>query len=86
MLAAREPWKDQSLVAVAFRVSQGQRLPLDTLGPERCPPKLRRLIESLWDHDPLRRPAVRPRAWPVCVCVWRGGVGREQRRGGGAAV
>ncbi|PNW74456.1 hypothetical protein CHLRE_12g484800v5 [Chlamydomonas reinhardtii] len=57
MLAAREPWKDQSLVAVAFRVSQGQRLPLDTLGPERCPPKLRRLIESLWDHDPLRRPA-----------------------------
>ncbi|KAG2427753.1 hypothetical protein HXX76_012078 [Chlamydomonas incerta] len=57
MLAAREPWKDQSIVAVAFKVSQGLRLPLDGLGAGRCPPKLRRLVESLWEQDPLRRPA-----------------------------
>ncbi len=36
---------------------QRARLPLDILQPDRCPPKLTRLLQDCWDRDPERRPA-----------------------------
>ncbi|KAG2493117.1 hypothetical protein HYH03_008546 [Edaphochlamys debaryana] len=58
MLTGKKPWRSCELVDVAVRVAmRGERLPLGCLPPERCPPKLRRLIEQCWERDPLRRPA-----------------------------
>ncbi|KAG2427290.1 hypothetical protein HXX76_012486 [Chlamydomonas incerta] len=58
MLTGREPWQDcQNVVAMAYKVCLGERPPLDAIPPERCPPKLRRLIIACWDRDPRRRPA-----------------------------
>ncbi|PNW84613.1 hypothetical protein CHLRE_03g151300v5 [Chlamydomonas reinhardtii] len=57
-LSGREPWAGQNMVQVAVAITvHRQRLPLSALPEERCPPKLRRLIEACWEHDPLRRPA-----------------------------
>ncbi|KAG2441143.1 hypothetical protein HXX76_003995 [Chlamydomonas incerta] len=57
MLAGKQPWQDFSMVALAYQVSLGARLPLQYLGEGRCPAKLRELITACWDADPLRRPA-----------------------------
>ncbi|KAG2431497.1 hypothetical protein HXX76_009511 [Chlamydomonas incerta] len=57
MLTGLEPWKDCSVVATAFHVHSGKRLPLDDLPGSRCPRKLRRLIEQCWEAEPRRRPA-----------------------------
>ncbi|KAG2424558.1 hypothetical protein HXX76_014438 [Chlamydomonas incerta] len=60
MLSGQRPWEDFPIVAIAFKVVQGARLPLDerTVGDEaRCPYKLKRLIRACWDADPQRRPA-----------------------------
>ncbi|KAG2438343.1 hypothetical protein HYH02_010801 [Chlamydomonas schloesseri] len=57
MLTGQQPWKDWNLVAIAYNVSRGIRLSLDSLDPQRCPPKLKRLITACWETDPLRRPA-----------------------------
>ncbi|KAG2452695.1 hypothetical protein HYH02_002927 [Chlamydomonas schloesseri] len=57
MLTGRQPWQGYGVVAMAYNVSRGARLPLDDLVPERCPPKLARLIRACWDADPRRRPA-----------------------------
>ncbi|KAG2437672.1 hypothetical protein HYH02_011052 [Chlamydomonas schloesseri] len=58
MLTGQEPWKEYSVVVVAFRVcAKNERLPLGGLSEQRCPPKLRKIITDLWDADPRRRPA-----------------------------
>ncbi|KAG2455058.1 hypothetical protein HYH02_000883 [Chlamydomonas schloesseri] len=57
MLTGEEPWKGYPLVSVAFSVHCGRRPPLAELSEERCPRKLRRLIEQCWDAQPRRRPA-----------------------------
>ncbi|KAG2443697.1 hypothetical protein HXX76_002045 [Chlamydomonas incerta] len=57
MLTGEQPWKGYSVAAMAFSVSQGRRLPLLGLAPQRCPHKLVRLLDACWDTDPLRRPA-----------------------------
>ncbi|GIL82091.1 hypothetical protein Vretifemale_11033 [Volvox reticuliferus] len=58
MLACRRPWAGYAVVQVAFILAVLQeRLPLHDLPYERCPPKLRSLILSCWEHDPARRPA-----------------------------
>ena len=44
----------QIALAVAMLRS---RLPLKVLSHERCPHRLRALISSCWEQDPLRRPA-----------------------------
>ncbi|KAG2454893.1 hypothetical protein HYH02_000724 [Chlamydomonas schloesseri] len=57
-LCGREPWAGQNMLQVAVAITvHRQRLPLSALSEERCPPKLRKLIEACWEHDPLRRPA-----------------------------
>ncbi|PNH08411.1 Mitogen-activated protein kinase kinase kinase 10, partial [Tetrabaena socialis] len=58
MLTGQQPWKDHSVVAVGYKVAlRGERLPLGQLSSQRCPPKLRKLIQQCWEADPLRRPA-----------------------------
>ncbi|KAG2433789.1 hypothetical protein HXX76_008147 [Chlamydomonas incerta] len=57
MLTGQQPWKEWNLVAIAYNVSRGIRLPLDGIDPQRCPPKMKRLITACWDADPQRRPA-----------------------------
>ncbi|KAG2434671.1 hypothetical protein HXX76_007564 [Chlamydomonas incerta] len=58
MLTGEQPWRDFSIVAIAFKVcGKGERLPLDHIPWYRCPYKLQQLIMALFDRDPLRRPA-----------------------------
>ncbi|KAG2441020.1 hypothetical protein HXX76_003873 [Chlamydomonas incerta] len=57
MLAGARPWEGCSMVQVAYRVTDGQRPPLDSLSFERCPRALRSLITACWDPVPERRPA-----------------------------
>ncbi|KXZ44164.1 hypothetical protein GPECTOR_72g611 [Gonium pectorale] len=58
MLSGCQPWKGMNLVQVAFTVSLlKHRLPMGRLPPERCPPRLRSIIEACWEEDPARRPA-----------------------------
>ncbi|GIL68723.1 hypothetical protein Vafri_21932, partial [Volvox africanus] len=58
MLACKRPWAGYAAVQVAFILAVlRERLPLHDLPYERCPPKLRSLILSCWEHDPARRPA-----------------------------
>ncbi|GIL52015.1 hypothetical protein Vafri_7974 [Volvox africanus] len=58
MLTGLVPWQGCDPLVVAYAVTINRdRLPLSGILPERMPPKLQRLIERLWDHDPLRRPA-----------------------------
>ena len=53
---------------------QGERPPLHLLPDQRCPPRLRALVEAMWEHDPKRRPAVREWGW---WWWWGGGRPRE---------
>ncbi|GLI58490.1 hypothetical protein VaNZ11_000221 [Volvox africanus] len=58
MLTGLVPWQGCDPLVVAYAVTINRdRLPLSGIPPERMPPKLQRLMERLWDHDPLRRPA-----------------------------
>ncbi|PNW71450.1 hypothetical protein CHLRE_16g654900v5 [Chlamydomonas reinhardtii] len=58
MLSGKEPWKDLTLVQMAYRVAGlHERPPLDVILPERQPPKMIRVITSCWDPEPERRPA-----------------------------
>ncbi|GIM04032.1 hypothetical protein Vretimale_8663 [Volvox reticuliferus] len=58
MLAGFRPWAGLTLVQIAAAVTFGrQRPPLELLRPERCPPKLKSLIQRCWDEVPERRPA-----------------------------
>ncbi|KAG2441706.1 hypothetical protein HXX76_003322 [Chlamydomonas incerta] len=58
MLSGQEPWKDLTVVQMAYRVAVlHERPPFDALPSERRPPKLTRLITSCWDPEPERRPA-----------------------------
>ncbi|KXZ48476.1 hypothetical protein GPECTOR_27g646 [Gonium pectorale] len=58
MLSGCQPWKGMQPVQVAFAISLlRHRLPMDRLPPERCPPRLRGIIEACWEGDPARRPA-----------------------------
>ncbi|KAG2434661.1 hypothetical protein HXX76_007554 [Chlamydomonas incerta] len=58
MLTGEQPWRDYSVVAVAYKVcSKGERLPMSQLPDARCPPKLRRLVTALFSAHPRRRPA-----------------------------
>ncbi|KAG2484839.1 hypothetical protein HYH03_016405 [Edaphochlamys debaryana] len=58
MLAGRRPWEGMGLVQVAFAVaSQQQRPNIADIDPDRCPPRLRKLVEGCWEADPRRRPA-----------------------------
>ncbi|EFJ51888.1 hypothetical protein VOLCADRAFT_87539 [Volvox carteri f. nagariensis] len=58
MLSGLVPWQGCDPLVVAYAVTINQdRLPLSNIPPERLPHKLQRLMERLWDHDPLRRPA-----------------------------
>ena len=51
------------MMVVAHQVSSlARRPPLAKLSAERCPPRLRELVEECWEADPMRRPAV------SCVC------------------
>ncbi|GIL71035.1 hypothetical protein Vretimale_4108 [Volvox reticuliferus] len=58
MLTGLVPWQGCDPLVVAYAVTINRdRLPLSSIAPARMPPKLQRLMERLWDHDPLRRPA-----------------------------
>ncbi|GIL56597.1 hypothetical protein Vafri_11937 [Volvox africanus] len=58
MLAGVRPWAGFEMVQVAASVALGrQRPPLGVLSTDRCPPRLKALIQSCWDGDPGRRPA-----------------------------
>ncbi|KAG2443438.1 hypothetical protein HXX76_001796 [Chlamydomonas incerta] len=58
MLTGEQPWKDFSTVAIAVSTAMlYKRLPLEGLSSQRCPRKLRGLLEGCWDADPMRRPA-----------------------------
>ncbi|GIL57991.1 hypothetical protein Vafri_13189 [Volvox africanus] len=58
MLAGRRPWAGQNMVVIAIVVAMHKRRPpMGLLTDERCPPKLRSLINACWDPDPARRPA-----------------------------
>ncbi|KAG2431581.1 hypothetical protein HXX76_009595 [Chlamydomonas incerta] len=57
MLTGQEPWKNHSMVSVAYNVHMGRRLPLEDIDDSRCPPKLHKLVEQCWDVEPRRRPA-----------------------------
>ncbi|KAG2434669.1 hypothetical protein HXX76_007562 [Chlamydomonas incerta] len=57
MLTGEQPWRDFSIVAIAFKVCKGDRLPLNHIPRHRCPYKLQQLVTTLFDRDPRRRPA-----------------------------
>ncbi|GLI66124.1 hypothetical protein VaNZ11_009853 [Volvox africanus] len=58
MLAGRPPWSGLNIVVIALSVAMyRQRPPLVAVPRDRCPRKLRLLIESCWEHIPERRPA-----------------------------
>jgi serine/threonine protein kinase len=58
MLAGQPPWTRCGQLEIAIAVVLlKQRLPLEEVPPERISPGLLRLISSMWDADPLRRPA-----------------------------
>ncbi len=58
MLSGRTPWPGQNMVYIAHAVvNRRLRPPLHEVGPERCPPALRRLVVACWDAVPQRRPA-----------------------------
>ncbi|KAG2482335.1 hypothetical protein HYH03_018723 [Edaphochlamys debaryana] len=58
MLTGRQPWKDLTIPAVAYKVAVlGERPPLDHVSERRCPPGLRRLIAGCWAAEPQRRPS-----------------------------
>eukprot|EP00198_Chlamydomonas_reinhardtii_P011504 XP_001700841.1 predicted protein [Chlamydomonas reinhardtii] len=48
MLVGERPWEGCSMVQVAYRVTDGQRPPLEELSLERCPRALRSLITACW--------------------------------------
>lgn len=58
MLTGEEPWKDVTLVSVAYSVHCGLRLPISHIPESRCSRKLRKLIAQCWEPTPRRRPAV----------------------------
>jgi hypothetical protein len=51
------------------------RLPLDSIPPERCSPKLMRLINSCWESEPARRPAAAEAA-KILTLILQVGYGR----------
>ncbi|GIL70576.1 hypothetical protein Vretifemale_1304, partial [Volvox reticuliferus] len=58
MLTGLRPWCGCTPLAVAYAVTLlGERLPLTTLPPERCPAPLSRLLAQCFDAEPRRRPA-----------------------------
>ncbi|KXZ44071.1 hypothetical protein GPECTOR_74g685 [Gonium pectorale] len=58
MLSGERPWGGLLAVQIACAIKvSGRRLPLESLPPERCPPKLRALLTACWEQDPSRRPA-----------------------------
>eukprot|EP00198_Chlamydomonas_reinhardtii_P008098 XP_001697435.1 predicted protein [Chlamydomonas reinhardtii] len=57
MLTGEEPWKDVTLVSVAYSVHCGLRLPISHIPESRCSRKLRKLIAQCWEPTPRRRPA-----------------------------
>ncbi|KAG2490801.1 hypothetical protein HYH03_010723 [Edaphochlamys debaryana] len=58
MLAGQPPWQGLTLVQVAVAVGmKHMRPPLHRLPQERCPQRLRHLINCCWETDPYRRPA-----------------------------
>ncbi|EFJ41120.1 hypothetical protein VOLCADRAFT_98918 [Volvox carteri f. nagariensis] len=58
MLAGVRPWAGLHIVVIALSVAiYRKRPPLEAVPRDRCPPKLRLLIESCWEQIPERRPA-----------------------------
>ncbi|KAG2454166.1 hypothetical protein HYH02_001201 [Chlamydomonas schloesseri] len=58
MLSGQRPWAGTNMVQVAVAVAlRRERLPLTAVAADRCPPRLRSLIEQCWEWDPARRPA-----------------------------
>ncbi|PNH12208.1 putative serine/threonine-protein kinase [Tetrabaena socialis] len=58
MLSGSHPWSGFGTVQVACAITlRGERPPLHAISDERCPPKLRSLIQDCWETDPQRRPA-----------------------------
>ncbi|KAG2423574.1 hypothetical protein HXX76_015214 [Chlamydomonas incerta] len=57
MLAGSRPWRGFTIMQMAYKTSQGERPPLHAIPEARCPPRLRALINAMWDPDPKRRPA-----------------------------
>ncbi|KAG2498471.1 hypothetical protein HYH03_003724 [Edaphochlamys debaryana] len=57
-LTGEHPWQGLTMVEVAYKVTIGrERLPLAGLPQERCPPRVRALLEQCFEHEPRRRPA-----------------------------
>ncbi|GIL78045.1 hypothetical protein Vretimale_7405 [Volvox reticuliferus] len=58
MLTGSKPWQGLGLMDIAIRVTWNRnRLPVEALPSSRCPQKLKRLLDSCWEVDPVRRPA-----------------------------
>ncbi|KAG2451851.1 hypothetical protein HYH02_003627 [Chlamydomonas schloesseri] len=58
MLSGQEPWKELTLVQMAYGVAVlHERPPLSAIPADRLSPKMIRLITSCWDPEPERRPA-----------------------------
>ncbi|KXZ52928.1 hypothetical protein GPECTOR_8g304 [Gonium pectorale] len=58
MLTGLLPWWGCTPVAIAYTVTMlGERLPLGSIPPARCPPALRALMTQCFDAEPRRRPA-----------------------------
>ncbi|GFR43685.1 hypothetical protein Agub_g4793, partial [Astrephomene gubernaculifera] len=58
MLTGLVPWWGCAPLTVAYTVTLlGERLPLAAIPPQRCPPKLARLLTQCFEGEPRRRPA-----------------------------
>ena len=90
LVACERPWQSCTVMEVAFKITKGFRPPLNHLGYERCPPKLKSLIQKCWDADPRRRPAAAEvvKSLTLIQQVGTGACGGRMRRsfGEGAAA
>lgn len=89
MLSRSSPWRGETPLAVAYKVTiSKERLPLHVLDDQRCPRKLRKLIEECWDADPRRRPsaAVAAKQLTLVLQQLQAATGAVQDVGSGPAI
>ncbi|KXZ52738.1 hypothetical protein GPECTOR_8g130 [Gonium pectorale] len=81
MLAGERPWADCLVMELGYKVvRQGRRPPLDALDEERCPLRLRNLIQQCWEGDPRRRPAAAEMVKCLALVQQAGRVGQGRLR------